>query len=149
MTAARAEALRHLEREITVLRRRIKRVIKLRARAVHEDLQPASYLMLNWLADEGPVRASSMVETFDIDKGAVSRQLQHLESLGLIVRAPDPEDGRVSLIAASEEARLRLADVTAQRRAWLDNQLADWTADDLEDFAATLERYNRSLDVLD
>ena len=145
MTASRADSLRHLEREVGVLIRRVKRVIGVRARLVHEDLQPASYLMLSWLVDEGPVRASSMVETFNIDKGAVSRQLQHLDDLGLVVRTPDPADGRATLVAASEDAVRRLADVTEHRRKWLDEQLGDWDADDLEQFGQLLERYNRSL----
>ena len=50
---SRPDSLRQLEREVGVLIRRIKRVIGERAHAVHEDLQPASYLMLSWLADEG------------------------------------------------------------------------------------------------
>jgi len=145
VTASRADSLRHLEREVGVLIRRVKRVIGVRARLVHEDLQPASYLMLSWLVDEGPVRASSMVETFNIDKGAVSRQLQHLDDLGLVVRTPDPADGRATLVAASEDAVRRLADVTEHRRKWLDEQLGDWDADDLEQFGQLLERYNRSL----
>src|SRR3954451_14059436 len=98
MTAARSDSLRHLEREVGVLIRRIKRVIGERARAVHEDLQPASYLMLYWLADEGPGRASAMVERFNIDKGAISRQLLHLDELGLVVRSPEPAVGRASLV---------------------------------------------------
>jgi len=142
---ARADSLRHLEREVGVLIRRIKRVIGERARLVHPDLQPASYLMLSWLVDEGPVRASSMVENFHIDKGAVSRQLQHLDDLGLVVRTPDPDDGRATLVAASDDARRRLADVAEHRRKWLDEQLGDWTADELTHFADLLERYNRSL----
>jgi DNA-binding MarR family transcriptional regulator len=144
---SRAESLRHLEREVAVLIRRIKRVIGERARAVHPDLQPASYLMLSWLADEGPVRATSMVENFNIDKGAVSRQLQHLDELGLVVRTPDPDDGRASLVAASDDARLRLADVAEHRRKWLDEQLVDWDAQELETFATTLEKYNRALNA--
>lgn len=144
---SRADSLRHLEREVGVLIRRIKRVISERARAVHEDLQPASYLMLSWLVDEGPVRASAMVERFNIDKGAISRQLQHLDDLGLVVRTPDPDDGRATLVAASDDARRRLADVTEDRRKWLDEQLGDWTADELENFAATLEKYNRALNA--
>ena len=147
MTASRAESLRNLEREVGVLIRRIKRVIGERARAVHEDLQPASYLMLAWLADEGPVRASAMVERFHIDKGAISRQLQHLDELGLVVRTPDPADGRASLVAASEDALRRLADVADHRRKWLDEQLGDWSADELERFATTLERYNQALNT--
>jgi DNA-binding MarR family transcriptional regulator len=142
---SRPDALRQLEREVGVLIRRIKRVIGERAHAVHEDLQPASYLMLSWLADEGPVRASSMVESFHIDKGAVSRQLQHLDELGLVVRTPDPADGRATLVAASDDAVRRLADVTAHRRKWLDEQLGDWSAEELTEFAATLHRYNTAL----
>jgi DNA-binding MarR family transcriptional regulator len=144
---SRTESLRHLEREVAVLIRRIKRVIGERARAVHPDLQPASYLMLSWLADEGPVRATSMVENFNIDKGAVSRQLQHLDELGLVVRTPDPDDGRASLVAASDDARRRLADVAEHRRKWLDEQLGDWDAQELETFATTLEKYNRALNA--
>jgi DNA-binding MarR family transcriptional regulator len=142
---SRADSLRHLEREVGMLIRRIRRVIGERARAVHEELQPASYLMLSWLADEGPMRASSMVDHFNIDKGAVSRQLQHLVELGLVERTPDPADGRATLVAASDDALRRLADVSAHRRKWLDEQLGDWTAEELETFAATLERYNRAL----
>ena len=145
--SSRADSLRHLEREVGVLIRRIKRVIGERARAVHEDLQPASYLMLSWLVDEGPVRASAMVERFNIDKGAISRQLQHLDELGLVVRTPDPDDGRASLVAASDDARRRLADVAADRRKLLDEQLGDWTAEELEGFAGMLERYNLSLNT--
>jgi DNA-binding MarR family transcriptional regulator len=144
---SRADSLRHLEREVGVLIRRIKRVIGERARAVHEDLQPASYLMLSWLVDEGPVRASAMVERFNIDKGAISRQLQHLDELGLVIRTPDPDDGRATLVAASDDARRRLTDVAEHRRKWLDEQLGDWSAEELETFAATLERYNRALNA--
>ena len=144
---SRADSLRHLEREVGVLIRRIKRVIGERARAVHEDLQPASYLMLSWLVDEGPVRASAMVERFSIDKGAISRQLQHLDELGLVIRTPDPADGRASLVAASDDARRRLADVAEHRRKWLDEQLGDWDAAELAHFAELLERYNRSLNA--
>lgn len=143
----RTDSLRLLEREVGVLIRRIKRVIGERARAVHEDLQPASYLMLSWLVDEGPVRASSMVEHFAIDKGAVSRQLQHLDDLGLVVRTPDPADGRATLVAASDDARQRLADVTEHRRKWLDERLGDWDAAELSAFAGTLQRYNEALNV--
>jgi DNA-binding MarR family transcriptional regulator len=142
---ARTESLRQLEREVGVLIRRVKRVIAVRARSVHEDLQPASYLMLAWMVDQGPVRASSMVETFGIDKGAISRQLHHLDELGLVERTPDAADGRATLVAASDDAVRRLADVTEHRRKWLDERLGDWSSEDLTQFGDLLERYNRSL----
>jgi DNA-binding MarR family transcriptional regulator len=142
---SRSESLRRLEAEVGVLIRRIRRVIHERARAVHEDMQPSAYLLLAWLADEGPVRASAIAESFGIDKGAISRQIQHLVDLGLVTREPDPDDGRATLVAASDDAVRRMADVAAHRRKWMDAQLGDWSAAELAEFADTLARYNDAL----
>lgn len=143
---SRPETLRQLEGEVGVLIRRIKRVIGERARAVHADLQPASYLMLAYLAEHGPTRSSVIAETFDIDKGAISRQVQHLVDLGLVDRTPDPGDGRAWLVSASDDAVRRLAVVTADRRKWLDERLGDWGDSDLTGFVDVLGRYNQALD---
>jgi DNA-binding MarR family transcriptional regulator len=142
---SRIDSLHRLEAEVGVLIRRVRRVIHERARAVHADLQPAAYLLLAWLADEGPVRASAIAESFAIDKGAISRQIQHLDDLGLVTRAPDPDDGRANLVAASDDAVCRMADVAAHRRKWMNEQLGDWSSAELTDFADTLGRYNDAL----
>ena len=143
---SRAEELGRLERELGVLIRRVRRVIGERARAVHPDLQPASYLMLTFLMAEGPQRSSVVSERFNVDKGAISRQVQHLCDLGLLVREPDPADGRAMLISASPDAVHRLEAVDRDRRRWLDEQLAEWTEADLRDFVGGLTRYNVALD---
>ena len=143
---SRAEELGRLERELGVLIRRVRRVIGERARAVHPDLQPASYLMLTFLMAEGPQRSSVVSERFNVDKGAISRQVQHLCDLGLLVREPDPADGRATLISASPDAVHRLEAVDRDRRRWLDEQLAEWTEADLRDFVGGLSRYNTALD---
>ncbi len=147
--ATRAESLRHLEHEVGVLIRRIKRVIGERARAVHEDLQPSSYLMLAHIADQGPLRSATLAEIFSIDKGAVSRQVQHLADLRLVDRIQDPEDGRAWLVSATDDAVRRLADVTAHRRKWLDERLGEWSDERLAAFAADLESYNSALNQQD
>jgi DNA-binding MarR family transcriptional regulator len=143
--SARADSIRLLEHEVGVLIRRVRRVIGLRARMVHESLQPASYLMLGYVAEHGPIRASAMVEVFEIDKGAVSRQVQHLIDLGMVERTPDPEDGRATLLSITDEAVRRLEDVAEHRRKWLDEQLGDWSDEDLAGFVRQLGRYNASL----
>ena len=144
--ATRTESLRLLEHEVNVMLRRIRRVLAERARAVHPELQSGSYLMLAYLADSGAMRASAIAEALCLDKGAVSRQLQHLEEVGLVDRAPDPEDRRASLVSASEEAVRRIGEVASERRQWLDERLADWSDEDLASFAGQLGRYNESLD---
>jgi len=143
---SRADTLRDLEQEVGVLIRRVRRVIGERARAVHPDLMPASYLMLTYLAQNGPMRSSAVAEKFDIDKGAISRQVQHLGELGLLVRVPDAEDGRASLISASDDALRRIGDVADHRRKWLDERLGEWSAAELTDFVSGLARYNAALD---
>ena len=143
----RTDLVADLERGIGVMIRRIRRVLAERARGVHPDLQPATYLMLAWIDQHGPVRASAIVESLGIDKGAVSRQVQGLLDLGLIDRTPDPDDGRATLLSVSETAARRLAEVTAAGRARLDDQLGDLPDADLEQFVRLLSRYNAALDA--
>ena len=143
---SRAEELGRLERELGVLIRRVRRVIGERARAVHPDLQPASYLMLTFLVAEGPQRSSVVSARFNVDKGAISRQVQHLCDLGLLVREPDPADGRATLVSASADAVRRMQAVDRDRRRWLEEQLAEWSESDLREFVSGLARYNAALD---
>jgi DNA-binding MarR family transcriptional regulator len=145
---SRADELGSLEQEVGVLIRRVKRVIGERARAVHPDLQPASYLMLTFLATEGPQRSSVVSERFNVDKGAISRQVQHLCELGLLVREPDPADGRAMLVSASPDAVRRMEAVDHDRRSWLEGQLAEWSEEDLRAFVSGLARYNAALGKL-
>ncbi|MGV3563854.1 MAG: MarR family winged helix-turn-helix transcriptional regulator [Nocardioides sp.] len=143
--APRPESLVRLEQGVGVLVRRIRRVIAERARLVHPDLQPASYLMLSHVAENGPMRASSVADLFTVDKGAISRQVTHLMELGLVQKTRDPEDGRAWLLSATPDAKERLRTVTEQRRTYLAERLEGWEAGDLELFTDLLARYNDSL----
>ncbi|MGA8246223.1 MAG: MarR family transcriptional regulator [Nocardioides sp.] len=142
----RAEQLGRLEEEVGVLIRRVRRVIGERAQTVHEDLQPAAYLMLNFLVTSGPQRSSVLSERFGVDKGAISRQVQHLVDLGLLDREPDPQDGRAVLVSASGEAVVRMEAIARERRKWLDERLDGWSEDDLREFVVGLSRYNAALE---
>jgi len=142
----RSELLGELEREVGVMVRRIRRVLAERARSVHPELQSSGYLMLSWLQQHGPMRASAISECFGIDKGAISRQAQHLLELGLVDRTPDPADGRATLLSASEAALARLDQVRETSRLWLDDKLGDLPDADLAQFVQLLGRYNTALD---
>jgi DNA-binding MarR family transcriptional regulator len=143
----RGALLTDLEREVSVMVRRIRRLLGERARSVHPDLQTPSYLLLSWLDQHGPARASAVAESFGIDKGAISRQVQNLLELGLLDRTPDPEDGRATLLSATAPAHARLADVSGANRLWLDSKLGDLSDAELADFVRLLGRYNAALDA--
>lgn len=153
MTAAvgapvdRAELVGDLEREVGVMIGRLRRRLRERARAVHPELQSSTYLLLSWLDTHGPLRASEISEAFGIDKGAISRQVQHLMELGLVDRRPDPDDGRATLLSTSDTARATLASVKEASRVWLDERLGDLPDDDLARFVELLGRYNAALDA--
>lgn len=141
----RSEALRQLEDEVTVMFRRIKRLMLERAHAVHPELSGLGLPMLLRIA-AGPVRSSALAEEFQMDKGSVSRQIQQLEDLGLVQRTPDPADGRATLLSATADASRRLDDIEQARREGVEDRLVDWSAADLAALAEQLKRYNRSLD---
>ena len=143
----RAELLGGLEQEVGVLVRRVRRVLIERAHGVHPELQSSGYLMLTWLTKHGAQRASAMTEAFGIDKGAISRQIQHLLDLGLVDRTPDPDDGRATLVSVTPDAQARIAAVGEARRAWLDASLRDWSDDELAAIVDLLGRYNAALDA--
>ena len=142
----REQAMRQLEQEFGVLLRRIRRAIGDRGRAVHPELQASAYLMLSYVREHGPLRASVLCSVFDLDKGAVSRQVQHLLDLGLVTRAPDPTDGRATLISVTDEAVRRMNAVEEERREGLSEKLGDWSAADIMDLVGSLARYNETLD---
>jgi DNA-binding MarR family transcriptional regulator len=144
--ATRAAALEGIEVELRAVMRRVKRLIAERASDVHADLQPASYVILNWLAHHGPARGSALAEAFHIDKGAISRQVQHLVDLGLVARTADPEDGRATLVSLTPRAEELLRRADAERRQQWEGRLADWSVTDLQSFAAQLRRFNSDIE---
>ena len=144
---SRTDALAGIEHEVGVLIRRVRRVIGARAAMVHPDLQRAAYLMLAFVIEDGPQRSSTLAEKFEIDKGAISRQVQHLVDLDLFERQPDPADGRASILMVTAKGRKRYEQVNVHRRQLLDQRLGEWDDRDLEQFAELLGRYNESLET--
>lgn len=145
--ASRDRTILDLEVELSVLVRRIKRVIGDRAHTIHPELTPTGYLMLAYLNERGPVRASAVVEAFNLDKGAVSRLVQSLVELELATRERDPDDGRAWVVSLSDEGRQRMHALATARREHLGRRLEDWSDDELDALVATLGRYNTSLDA--
>ena len=141
-----ALALHDIERELTVLLHRVRRRSLSNARLIHPELQAAAYPVLLHLVDSSPTRAADIVDHFGLDKSAVSRQLAHLEELGLLQRATDPDDRRAAVVKASALARRRVASLRQQRRAQFADKLAAWSDDDLAALATQLRRYNAALE---
>jgi DNA-binding MarR family transcriptional regulator len=137
------EAFVRLEREIALLLRRSRAISARLAGELHPDLDGAAYGLLALLEDTGPLRASDLVARLGLDKSTVSRQVASLVDLGLVVRAPDPDDGRAQVLSPSDEGSARLARIRAARRARWEADLADWPPADVAQLAELLARLNR------
>lgn len=143
---SRYDDLRRIESEFAVLIRRVKRVVGDRARMVHPDLHPLSFMVLNHVVETGPLRAGELSDAFHMDKAGVSRQVQQLVELGLVERRPDPDDRRASLLAGTGDAVRRIAAMQRERSARFDARLGDWSDAEVAGFADRLRLYNEALD---
>ncbi|MGH3324518.1 MAG: MarR family winged helix-turn-helix transcriptional regulator [Streptomyces sp.] len=131
-----------LERELTVFLRRARSFSGELAREVHPELEPAAYGLFVRLEDGGPQRATDLAAYFGVGKATISRQLGVLERLGLITRAPDPADGRASLLHLTPEGRERFTVVRDARRGEYVRKLAAWDRGEIAELARLLHRLN-------
>ena len=131
-------AVETIQREMTTFARRA----RASAGRLHPELSLVSYTLLSHLEERDGRRATDLAAHYALDKSTVSRQVAALERAGLIERRPDPEDHRVQVLHLTDAGRRILAQVTENRQAAFRERLADWPEEDLQRFAAYLERYN-------
>ena len=118
----------------------------LRQRGSHVALDPGTFWLLKTIADFGPMRVTDVAGFVNLDPSTVSRHVSQMQQSGLIDRTPDPDDGRAQLVAASTEGRQKLEVAFARRRELLARSLADWTAEDIDQFERLLSKFARSLE---
>lgn len=148
MTAPAATAVRtatddeiaSVEEQLRLLFVRVRAVWKEAAAAVHPDLQPVGYKMLSAVVRRGPMHAGAIADTLEIDKSVVSRQVKHLEALGLVRSVADPDDGRVRIIEATPAAIESVGQKGSRMQQQLYAQLRTWPGRDVDELARLLRR---------
>lgn len=91
------------------------------------------------------LRVTELAERLGVDSPTVTRKVQQLERLGLVVRADDPEDRRAHRIGLTPSGRKTLRRLTTAKREWIEHLLAGWSGDDLDRFASLLGRFTDRL----
>lgn len=142
----KADLVRSVETEVVAMLRRARRNTTDRARQIDPALATVGYQILVALRETPGVPQSALVEALDIDKGAVSRQVQVLSDLGLVDKHVDPTDRRACLVSVSDEGERRMREIERARRTAFVARFDDWTADELTVLAEQLAKYNRSLE---
>jgi DNA-binding MarR family transcriptional regulator len=129
-----------VEEQLRSLFVRVRAVWKEAAAAIHPELQPVGYKILSAVVRRGPMHAGAIAESLEIDKSVVSRQLKHLESLGLATSQPDPNDGRARIVEPTQVAIERVGRRSSRMQQQLYAQLRTWPAGDVDELARLLGR---------
>ncbi|HEV7679173.1 MAG TPA: MarR family transcriptional regulator [Candidatus Dormibacteraeota bacterium] len=113
----------------------------------HPYLDSAIDALCAVLVERGPMRLTDLAAALWLDKSTVTRQVATLEAAGLATRVADPSDGRAALVGLTDAGRDLLARFRQARREGIGDTLAGWTAAEVAQFAALLERFNRDVEA--
>jgi DNA-binding MarR family transcriptional regulator len=113
---------------------------RLRTRHPLDEIDPSSFPLAKQLLGCGAMRVSDLAACVHLDTSTVSRQIKHLEDKGVVERAPDPDDGRASLVRLSEAGRETVIAGFRRRFERIQAVLEPWSAADRAKLQALLTR---------
>ncbi|CAM5295481.1 MarR family winged helix-turn-helix transcriptional regulator [Kitasatospora aureofaciens] len=105
-------------RELRAVFSRLRRTLREKGQAA-SGLTPSQTAVLSRLITDGPASASALAAAERVRPQSMAATLAVLEGHGLVVRRPDPEDGRRQLVGLSETGLSWIADSRRAREEWL------------------------------
>jgi DNA-binding MarR family transcriptional regulator len=134
--------LERLMQETGRFKRMLHRVGQRSAAASRE--RSANWLLLA-VKSRGPLRLADLAAACYIDASTASRQTTDLITRGLLRRQADPDDGRASLLALTDDGERALAELIRAREEFFAAALADWDPDDIQRLAELLTRFTDAI----
>ena len=110
-----------LAQDLRTLVSRLKR--RLRDKARSNDLTPSQASILLRLEKDGAATASSLARAEGMRPQSVAPLVAALEEAGLVHGAPDPADGRQTLLSLTHACRAWVEEARAARQDWLTRTL--------------------------
>ena len=139
---ARAAAL---AQELRALLGKLKR--RLREQAHVGDLTPSQVSALLRLEKDGPATASSLARAEGMRPQSIGPVIAALETAGLVSGAPDPTDGRQTILSLTPACRELIRNGRAARQDWLLHRIEErLTAEEQAQLAFSLRLLNRLVD---
>jgi DNA-binding MarR family transcriptional regulator len=112
----------------------------------HEQVDPMAYPLLFNLK-RASMRVSELADAVHSDVSTVSRQVTTLVDHGLVVREPDPADGRAHVLAVTDAGTDLLVAIREGRERWLQGLLSEWSDDDVRLLTSHLARLAADLET--
>ncbi len=144
---SKQDAFGDIEREVLAIVARVRGMALESAHRIDPLLSVPAYSVLFLVWQSGSMRAQAVATITGVDKATVSRQIAHLEDLGLVTRAPDAADGRAQNVRLTPEGQKRVDALVKSRRSDFTERLAAWSSRDLEEFVGYLNHFNASMDA--
>lgn len=120
----------------------------LRAAGINGHLERSAYLLLTILSEQGATSVNALAERLGLNASTITRQVDAMAATGLVERVRHPDDGRVTLVAATERGLRAFAESRAARSRFYDAVTDAWPEQDRRDLARLLTRLNRDLDLI-
>jgi DNA-binding MarR family transcriptional regulator len=114
---------------------------------VRIGLTTVEYTLLREVEYHEGVRAVDLAAKFGLDKSTISRQVNHLIDSGLLSRAVDQPARRGVRLELTPKGDAALAAAANSIRAALTVWLADWSDEEIGQFAAMVERLLARIDA--
>ena len=92
---------------------------RLREQAGAGDLTPSQMSVLLRLEREGPATTSNLARLEAMRPQSMGAVIAALEAAGLVTGAPDPTDGRQTILSLTEACRRWIEEKRAARQDWL------------------------------
>ncbi|MEQ8839555.1 MAG: MarR family transcriptional regulator [Acidimicrobiales bacterium] len=108
--------------------------------AVGAAVTRAGYAVLRCLSSSDGMGVAALAEACAMDAATASRQVDRLETDGLVVRRADENDGRAVSVTITPRGRAVYDAVVAYRLGYLTDALSEWQAGDLSTLSASIER---------
>jgi DNA-binding MarR family transcriptional regulator len=135
---SQADRASALAAELRTIIGKLKR--RLREHGSVGDLTPSQISVILRLESEGSATVSSLARTEGMRPQSMATVIGALEAAGLVRGAPDPSDGRQTLLSLSKTCRKWLQDGRAARQDWLTRTIqAKLSAQEQEKLAAAIE----------
>jgi len=127
----------------TRLRLAVTRTARRLRQEAGSDMSPSLSAALATVERHGPLTPSELAEIEAVKRPTATRIVAKLAGAGLVDRAGDPTDGRVSLVSITAAGSALLSQMRSRKNAYLASRLDELESDDvaaLERAAQVLER---------
>lgn len=105
---------------------------RLRAQSSDSVITLSQLSALSCLSKAGPMTPGELAAKEGVQPPSMTRVIAALEERGLVARHAHPTDGRQAIVDLTESGHARIEQEVSLRERWLDQQLADLTAEERE-----------------